>query len=50
MLFVGIGITAGDGATSIEQSLKIADLALYDAKEGERNRVCIGLHAADKHE
>jgi diguanylate cyclase (GGDEF)-like protein len=47
---VSIGVTSGDGTTSVHDLLKISDLALYDAKEGGRNRVCLRVNASDKSE
>jgi diguanylate cyclase (GGDEF)-like protein len=47
---VSIGVSAGDGTTAIRDLLKTADLALYDAKKGGRNRVCQRVNGAEKSE
>jgi diguanylate cyclase (GGDEF)-like protein len=47
---VSIGVTAGDGNTAVHDLLKTADLALYDAKEGGRNRVCRRVNESGKSE
>ncbi|MBV9827872.1 MAG: sensor domain-containing diguanylate cyclase [Alphaproteobacteria bacterium] len=45
---VSIGVSEGDATTAISELLKTADLALYDAKEGGRNRVCQRINGERK--